>query len=182
MKTSAITTTQQQKFDYILSNKLEKEQSFLLNKEEKVLFDEYYWKFHGYESVQAIYINRKADTKVSKKVKSNFYCGLSKTKDKSTLNIISKVFGIKGVVLKFSLEMNKKVMYNNHSYCLVFKYNKLRLVVDEKLTFDWNMNELVKRSKLNQTDIIKSIKENKIKVSFNKSEIKDHGTKVVIYN
>jgi len=124
-------------------------------------------------------------TKKQNKVLSKFYYTIPSIKNKSIHNYIVKTFGeldkkLNTKIMKYSLEINKKITYNNHTFELKYFDDRLILLIDDILSFEWSVIEIINKSKLTTTQIKKSLKEKKIVVKFNHVK-KNHGTQFIIY-
>jgi len=189
--TIEITSQQKKLFDYILSNNLDKK--LLISSNDAPLFEKYSFKYYGFYANVKITKDKtiattKKKSKSKKTIRSKFMCALQKSKQnknskaKSTMTYLAENYGIKKKELKMTLEINKDVQYNNHTFSLMYNNRTLILVVDNKNYFDWNTNELVKKSKLKRSEVLKSFREKKVKVNINisycksKRDYKDFGT------
>jgi len=133
-------------------------------------------------------IEKTEKTKIAKKqnkVISKFYYTIPSVNKKSIHSYIVNTFGeldkkLNKKIMKFSLGIDKKIIYNNHTFELKYFDNRLILLIDDILPFEWDIYEIYNKSKLDTSLIKKSLKQKKIKVIFNQ-KTKNHGTQFIIY-
>jgi len=130
-------------------------------------------------------IETKKTIKKQNKVLSKFYYTIPSINNKSLHNYIVKTFGkldkkLNTKVMKFDLEIDKKITYNKHSFELRYFDNRLILLIDDIHSFDWSVIEIIERSKLTTTLVKEALKQKKIVVKFNQVK-KNHGTQFIIY-
>jgi|GEM_PF-6715736 len=154
-----------EKFD----NLNEKNYKLFLNETEQKLFSNYRIGF-GLSNIKTKKI------RTSKNL-TKFICCLEKKGKKSSMIDIKNKFGIDNT-FKLLIEMNKEVDYNKHKFNLTFDTKKLYLMIDNKSLYYWEIDEFVKRNKLSlsKKQVLNCIKNNKIKIQFKISKVKDHGT------
>ena len=158
-----------------------------LSKKEQTDFTDFSLWNYGIEYKDTKTTTIKKAKVVSKKKKSNrvqFICKLEQliSTGGSAMTDIRKKYGYSTGVFKAKVEIGKATSYNNNSFQLRLWSNRLHLMINGKKQYHWDLTEFSKRSKISLKKIKEYIKNEKLKITFNISTTKDHGTIIRMYD